>query len=169
MSNESQSDDLIGYARLTQAALRGVMREVLKRAVAAGGLEGDHHFYITFRTAASGVQMADQLKDRFPDEMTIVIQHQYWDLEVERDWFEIVLKFGGVPQHLHIPFTAVTRFFDPAVNFGLTFDDADGAAALEPLAENTAPSAPQIEAPAPAEPKPDPEGTVVSLDAFRRK
>ncbi len=161
--------DHIGYQALTQAALKGVVRAALEKASKLAHLPGEHHFYVTFRTRTPGVKMADYLKDKFPDEMTIVIQHQYFDFEVHDDRFEIALKFGGVPQHLRVPFVAVSRFFDPSVNFGLQFDQ-DGSA---PFAE----AAPVAPAPAPilvakvppASAAVDPAATVVSLDAFRRK
>ena len=155
--------DYIGYEALTQAAMRGVVREALKRARTNGGLPGDHHFYITFRTKAPGVRMADYLVERFPVDMTIVIQHQFWDLEVHDGHFEIILKFQGVPQHLFIPFAAITRFFDPSVNFGLTFEAQDKNASVIAPAAEVAASSNEDAAPA------DPPGTVVNLDAFRRK
>lgn len=154
--------DHIGYHALAQAALKGVVRTALQKAAALEKLPGEHHFYVTFRTRTQGVQMADYLKDRFPDEMTIVIQHQYWDFEVFDDRFEIILKFSGVPQHLRIPFAAVTRFYDPSVNFGLQFDtDAEGpsfVASRMGAAGGAVASEP-----------PSTDATVVSLDAFRRK
>ncbi|MEZ5998739.1 MAG: ClpXP protease specificity-enhancing factor SspB [Hyphomonas sp.] len=154
--------DYIGYEALTQAAMRGVVREALKRAKTNGGLPGDHHFYITYRTKAPGVRMADYLVERFPVDMTIVIQHQFWDLEVHDGHFEIILKFSGVPQHLYVPYAAITRFVDPSVNFGLTFEAPDkDEAVIAPAAEIKA-----DEADAPAG---EAAGTVVNLDAFRRK
>lgn len=175
--------DDIGYQRLTQAAMRGVMKEALKIAASDVGLPGDHHYYITFRTRAPGVSLADQLAKRFPDEMTIVIQHQYWDLEVHEKHFEIVLQFSGVPQHLTIPYAAVTRFVDPSVNFGIGFEpmavqQADGVDTIEPLDDSEIiEDAEDIVADAPMEgaagdddeSRPASDGTVVSLDAFRRK
>ena len=153
--------DYIGYDALTQAAMRGVVRESLKRALANGGLPGDHHFYITFRTKAPGVKVADYLTERFPEDMTIVVQHQFWDLEVNEGHFEIILKFSGVPQHLFVPYAAITRFVDPSVNFGLTFENTNKdaeviapAVVFEATAEDTATAD---------------AGTVVNLDAFRRK
>jgi hypothetical protein len=155
--------DQIGYHALTQAAMRGVLRATLKKVATQKALPGDHHFYITFKTRLPGVQMADHLKDRFPDEMTIVIQHQYWDFEVHNDRFEIILKFSGVPQHLRIPFAAVTRFVDPSVNFGLQFDDGpESREIIEPEDGESASGEPGA-------PQDSPVGTVVSLDAFRRK
>ncbi len=159
--------DHIGYQALMQAALKGVVRTTLEKVSKFDRLPGEHHFYVTFRTRTQGVQMADYLKDRFPEEMTVVIQHQYWDFEVFDDRFEIILKFSGVPQHLRIPFAAVSRFFDPSVNFGLQFDAEASAASDNPtilpgLGASPA-AAPPSAAPEAA------EGTVVSLDAFRRK
>lgn len=160
------SKDHIGYNALTQAALRGVVRATLERVSKLERLPGDHHFYITFRTRTQGVQMADYLKDRFPDEMTIVVQHQYWDFQVFEERFEIILKFSGVPQHLRIPFAAVSRFFDPSVNFGLQFDADTGAPEAQPTILPGLGATPDTTAAPAAEPV---EGTVVSLDAFRRK
>jgi hypothetical protein len=153
--------DHIGYQALTQAALKSVVRAALEKAAKLDSLPGEHHFYVTFRTRTQGVQMADYLKDRFPDEMTIVIQHQYWDFEVFDDRFEIILKFSGVPQHLRIPFAAVTRFFDPSVNFGLQFEKDEAVAFSEVN--------PAMPKPAPAPVSQPGDRTVVSLDAFRRK
>jgi len=159
VSREKSGKDQIGYEALTQSALKGVMRSAMLKAARAGALPGDHHFYVTFRTGAKGVEMADHLKDRFPDEMTIVIQHQYWDFEVTEDRFSIVLKFSGVPQKLSVPFSSVTRFFDPSVNFGLQFEAG-------PAPEPGPPPGSRSESDAD---RPSGEGTVVSLDAFRRK
>lgn len=159
--------DHIGFHALTQAALRGVVRAAMDKVARMGHLPGDHHFYVTFRTRTQGVQMADWLKDKFPDEMTIVMQHQYSDFKVHDDRFEIGLSFGGQLQQLRVPFIAVTRFFDPSTNFGVQMDP------VESRANDAAPtilpekiSGPDGAPPGPAEP---PEGTVVSLDAFRRK
>lgn len=160
--------DYIGYQALTQVALKGVVRAALEKAAKLEHLPGDHHFYITLRTRTQGVQMADYLKDRFPEEMTIVIQHQYWDFEVFDDRFEIILKFAGVPQHLRIPFAAVTRFFDPSVNFGMQFDTEEASTFSE--ARPVVAHKPALASPvASTDTASEPEGTVVSLDAFRRK
>lgn len=156
--------DYIGYQALTQAAMRGVVREALKQGHTNGGLPGDHHFYLSFSTKAPGVKIADYLVERFPEEMTIVIQHQYWDLEVNESHFEIILKFSGVPQHLFIPYAAITRFVDPSVNFGLTFESADKDAAVIAPASDIEVAGGQTEQAAGEDP-----GTVVNLDAFRRK
>ncbi|MEL6286694.1 MAG: ClpXP protease specificity-enhancing factor SspB [Pseudomonadota bacterium] len=158
--------DFIGYERLTQAALRGVVREALRSVRDNGGMLGDHHFYITFLTRAPGVKMADHLVEQFPNDMTIVIQHQYWDLEVHEKHFEVVLKFNGVPQHLHIPYQAVARFVDPSLNFGLTFQNGGGGDndVIGPLDEFDKAEAEMDDAEEIA-----PEGTVVNLDAFRKR
>ena len=157
--------DYIGYEGLTQAAMRGVVREALKCAVGANSTPGDHHFYITFNTRAPGVEMADYLVEQFPQDMTIVIQHQFWDLEVRESHFEIILKFAGVPQHLKIPFNAITRFVDPSVNFGLNFESGTAANSdgdvIGPVADQgDAKSAPATS---------DGGTTVINLDSFRRK
>ena len=158
--------DHIGYQALTQSALKGVVREALTLASRLDSLPGDHHFYITFRTNAPGVQIADYLKDKFPEEMTIVVQHQYWDFKVFEDRFQVILKFGGDPQHLSIPFSALTRFFDPSVNFGMQFDTETPAPAMKAGERAEAASAKAEKSDAKAEPA---DATVVSLDAFRRK
>jgi hypothetical protein len=156
--------DHIGYQAMVQSAMKGVLRAALQKAADLGALPGDHHFYVTFRTRTPGVQMADHLSDRFPDEMTIVIQHQYWDFEVHDDRFEIILRFGGIPQHLRVPFSAVTRFFDPSVNFGLQFEqDTRPQPESRVTGTDTARPAP------PAAPEAGDGASVVSLDAFRRK
>jgi uncharacterized protein len=160
--NGPMSEDLIGYAKLTQDALRGVVRDAIK--VALTGLPGDHHYYVSFRTHARGVQVAQYLASKYPEEMTIVIQHQYDSLEVREDWFAITLTFGGVPQRIVIPFAAITRFYDPSVRFALPFDVVDDFApmadtsgdVLEAEIEDTVATKPEA-------------GAVVSLDAFRRK
>ena len=115
--------DQIRYDLLTQQALRGVVRSVLTDT-AKKGLPGDHHFYISFDTTAAGVHMSDRLRAQYPDEMTIILQHQFWDLKVSEDEFEVGLSFGGVPERLTVPFDAVNGFFDPSVQFGLQFEEA---------------------------------------------
>ncbi|MEM1106614.1 MAG: ClpXP protease specificity-enhancing factor SspB [Pseudomonadota bacterium] len=158
--------DYIGYEGLTQAAMRGVVREAIRTAVSNCETPGDHHFYVTFRTRHPGVQIADHLIEQFPEDMTIVIQHQFWDLEVHDTHFEIILKFSGVPQHLTIPFAAVTRFVDPSVNFGLTIEDTEAANSDQ---EVLAPAMPEAAAERPAGERTAGGNTVVNLDAFRRK
>ena len=115
------ADSLIPYDEIVQEALRAVVGRVLREVEAAGRLPGDHHFYITFKTAAPGVELPRQLTERFPDEMTIVIQNRYWDLKVGPDRFEVGLSFSQMPARLVIPFAAITGFVDPAVNFAPQF------------------------------------------------
>ncbi|MSO66518.1 MAG: hypothetical protein EXR03_01870 [Pseudolabrys sp.] len=114
--------DQIRYDLLTQQALRGVVRGVLTDA-AKKGLPGDHHFFITFDTHADGVRMSDQLRAQYPDEMTVILQHQFWDLKVDEHGFEVGLSFGGITERLAIPFEAINGFFDPSVQFGLQFEE----------------------------------------------
>lgn len=163
--------DYFGYEAMVQAACRGVVREALRRVADAGALPGNHHFYITFRTKAPGVKIADQLVERFPEDITIVIQHQFWDLEVSDTQFEVILKFSGVPQHLTIPFAAITRFVDPSVGWGLPLESpsagGDGTI-IDPVLTGEKASDQAEPAPPPAA-EASGEATVVKLDAFRRK
>lgn len=122
------AEDFIRYDVLVQDALRGVVRKVLKE-VAESGLPGNHHFYIAFDTQSTGVRMSSRLREQYPEEMTVVLQHQFWDLNVTEHAFEVGLSFGGVPERLLIPFTAIKGFFDPSVQFGLQFEPADGTVA----------------------------------------
>jgi hypothetical protein len=182
--------DQIRYDLLTQQALRGVVRSVLTDT-AKKGLPGDHHFYISFDTKADGVHMSDRLRAQYPDEMTIILQHQFWDLKVSDDEFEVGLSFGGVPERLTVPFEAINGFFDPSVQFGLQFEEvAEGeersapANAQEPVTKKKrspsnpapAPDVPTARATAPASAakrekpeKPAGGGEVVRLDRFRKK
>jgi hypothetical protein len=114
--------DQIRYDLLTQQALRGVVRNVLADA-AKKGLPGDHHFYISFDTRAEGVHLSDRLRAQYPDEMTIILQHQFWDMKVGDDEFEVGLSFGGIPEKLTVPYEAINGFFDPSVQFGLQFEE----------------------------------------------
>jgi hypothetical protein len=115
------STDLIRYDLQVQDALRSVVRKVLADA-ARDGLPGEHHFYITFRTQAPGVKMSTRLREQYPEEMTIILQYQFWDLKVEDSFFEVGLHFKNVPERLHVPFDAVAGFYDPSVQFGLKFE-----------------------------------------------
>ena len=136
------SVDHIRYDLLTQEALRGVIRTVLTDA-AVKGLPGDHHFFITFDTRAEGVRMSPRLKASYPEEMTVVLQHQFWDLAVGEEDFEVGLAFNGIPERLHIPLKAVKAFFDPSVRFGLQFTvEPDGAAAQDEAEAATPPPEP---------------------------
>jgi hypothetical protein len=147
--------DNIRYDLLTQDALRGVIRTVLANA-AAKGLPGEHHFFITFDTRAEGVRMSPRLKASYPEEMTIVLQHQFWDLRVAEDDFDVGLAFNGIPEQLHIPIKAVKAFLDPSVQFGLQFtvEPEAGAAKAEQPAAAAAIAAPERKKPK-AEAKPE--------------
>jgi len=181
--------DHIRYDLLTQQALRGVVRNVLTDA-AKKGLPGEHHFYISFDTRADGVRLSDRIRAQYPEQMTIILQHQFWDLEVDEDGFSVGLSFGGVPEKLHVPFEAIKGFFDPSVQFGLQFEEvaetdaqpaAEGAkpASKKKLPASPAPAAAPAAAPeAPAETAGAPENPddkptggaeVVRLDRFRKK
>ncbi|MBN9245085.1 MAG: hypothetical protein J0I98_20095 [Mesorhizobium sp.] len=174
------ADDQIRYDILAQEALRGVMRKVLAE-VARTGLPGNHHFFITFLTGAPGVRISGRLRERYPEQMTIVIQFQYWDLKVSDTGFEVGLSFSDVPEKLEIPFSAVRGFYDPSVNFELEFDvktEADGEAApaepvtLEPEKKaepKKKPAAEKEKQPDASEPAAGKGADVVSLDAFRKK
>ena len=121
------STDHIRYDLLVREALRGVVRRVLAD-IARNGLPGEHHFYVSFDTRAEGVRLSTRMKAQYPQEMTIVLQHQFWDLTVSEVAFEVGLSFGGVPERLHVPFDAIKGFFDPSVQFGLEFQAGDEAA-----------------------------------------
>jgi len=160
--SEAPPDSLIPYDEIVQNALRAVVGRVLGEVQRRGGLPGEHHFYITFKTTAPGVDIPRHLSERFPDEMTIVIQNRFWDLKVGEDKFEVGLSFNQVPAHLVIPFAAVTAFHDPAVNFALQFHaqvEEDEEPTEHEVAENDAPEAPPVE-----------DGSnVVSVDFTRKK
>jgi hypothetical protein len=164
--------DFIGYQALTDAALRGVVRDALRR-IEKSGLVGAHHFYLTFKTHAEGVDIPDFLKEQYPDEMTIIIQHQYWALKVKEDYFEVTLTFKKLPAPLHIPFNALTAFFDPGVQFGLQFrseNEPKPAPVMVPMpAADVGEEAPAEEPAAAVPPEKAPAGEVVSLDSFRKK
>ncbi|PDQ17600.1 hypothetical protein CN311_29135 [Mesorhizobium sanjuanii] len=174
------ADDHIRYDILAQEALRGVMRKVLAE-VARTGLPGNHHFFITFLTGAPGVRVSSRLRERYPEQMTIVIQFQYWDLKVTDTGFEVGLSFSDVPEKLEIPFSAVRGFYDPSVNFELEFDvktetsDDEATQPAEPLAIVAEKKPETKKKAAEAEKKPAAADAaakgadVVSLDAFRKK
>jgi len=184
------TQDRMNYNQMVEQALRGVVRQALQR-VAEDGLPGTHHFYIGFRTGDPGVEMPEHLRARYPDEMTIVLQHQFWGLQVDEDAFSVSLSFNKRPELLHIPYSAISSFFDPAVQFGLQFKPADGdgmgeattagltsmplagddeaavetAAEAAELADGDGETAPEAEA------ADDTGGqdNIVTLDSFRRK
>src|SRR5579859_4651234 len=141
--------DHIRYDILAQTALRGVVRTVLAD-VAKKGLPGEHHFKITFNTTAPGVRLSERMRARYPNEMTIVLQHQFWDLMVTEQAFEVGLSFGGIPERVAVPFEAVTAFYDPAVQFGFQFEAIDSDASAE--AATSEKTADQSTAPAKAVP-----------------
>ncbi len=131
--------DHIRYDLLTQQALRAVVRRVLGDVAKVGALPGEHHFYVTFDTRAAGVKMSPRLREQYPDDMTIVLQHQFWDLIVTDAYFEVGLSFNGISERLHVPLEAIKGFFDPSVQFGLQFEiAADLDAAPKELAEKPA-------------------------------
>ena len=133
-------DSLIPYDEIVQEALRAVVGRVLGEVQASGGLPGSHHFYITFKTQAPGVDIPKRLIERFPDEMTIVLQNKYWDLKVSDQHVEVSLTFNQVAAHLYIPFAAITAFVDPAVNFALQFQvQTDALPEPHDAAENDGP------------------------------
>ena len=182
--------DHIRYDILAQQALRGVVRTVLADA-AEKGLPGEHHFKITFATVAPGVRLSERMRAQYPETMTIILQHQFWDLVVGDDAFEVGLSFGGVPERLVVPFEAITAFYDPAVQFGFQFETVEAAALLDRggsdqsaeaapaaatrlAAETAKPDA--LPAPAAAKPKVAASGAdddggaqIVRLDRFRKK
>jgi len=168
--------DHIRYDVLARDALRGVLRRVLTDA-AEHGLPGEHHFFITFLSTAEGVKLSPRLLAQYPEEMTIILQHQFWDLVVTEDRFEVGLSFGGIPERLVVPFASIKSFLDPSVKFGLQFEPTEAevetpaaklpavpppsalpAAATEPAAESEAEPA-----------KPSEGAEVVRLDRFRKK
>ena len=183
--------DHIRYDLLVQDALRRVVRTVLEDA--KNGLPGDHHFYITFDTCAENVKLSPRMRAQYPKEMTIVLQHQFWDLVVTEDCFEVGLAFGGISERLVVPFAAVQRFVDPSVPFEVRFEEVATGAGETSGSEEASKSAPAARPPAevksarsgsnlaavpppeaPTEPLPDPDkptgsGEVVRLDRFRKK
>ena len=166
--------DHIRYDVLARDALRGVLRRVLADA-AEHGLPGDHHFFITFVSTADGVKLSPRLLVQYPEEMTVILQHQFWDLMVTEERFEVGLSFGGIPERLVIPFSAIKSFFDPSVQFGLQFEPSDIAAETPATNLPAVPAPSALTAPAPSaenqdEPaKPSEGAEVVRLDRFRKK
>lgn len=112
----------MNYEQMRSLALRGIVRDAIRRIIREDGLPGAHHFYITFLTRYPGAEVDDSLAEKYPEEITIVIEHQYWDLAANADDFEVTLKFGGIPKYLRVPYHAITRFHDPSVGFSLAFE-----------------------------------------------
>ncbi|ABE63510.1 protein of unknown function DUF1321 [Nitrobacter hamburgensis X14] len=180
--DQPMSTDHIRYDLLARDALRGVLRRVLTDA-AEQGLPGEHHFFITFMSKADGVKISPRLLAQHPEEMTIILQHQFWDLTVSEERFEVGLSFGGIPERLVVPFNSIKSFYDPSVQFGLQFEPAEtetAAADMPPGAPSPAVPSPAVLAvpdtpspPAAAEtedkPKPSEGAEVVRLDRFRKK
>ena len=173
MADDKNHRDLMRYDLMAQEALRGVVKEALKRAASAQGIPGEHHFYISFQTQAPGVSVPPELVERYPDEMTIVLQHEFWELAPGDSLFSVVLRFGGQPKKLTVPYVAVTRFHDPSVPFALQFEP------MEIEATETTPEAgepemlrPKVKTPSSDDDAPTPEDDgpkIVSLDQFRKK
>ena len=179
------SQDLMNYEQMTQLALRGVVRDAIRRVIREDGLPGAHHFYITFLTRYPGAEIDEGLAKKYPEEITIVLEHQFWDLQAHADEFEVTLKFGGIPKYLKVPYHAITRFHDPSVGFALQFDPPKE---MEPTAPEVAKIKP-AKSPKPKKAKAkkadkdesatvetaetakteEPANKVVSLDAFRKK
>jgi uncharacterized protein len=173
LSVETSGHDLIDYAQLTQTALKTIMRQALLVAAGPTGMPGNHHFYISFVSRAHGVVLPPDILAKYPDDMTIVLQHQYRDLKVFDDSFHVTLSFGGIPKVVKVPFDSILRFFDPSVGFELDFDVkvADDLFEIEP------------ETALGSEPRPEPKKSstatngdsvedspkVVSLEQFRKK
>ena len=183
------SQDLMNYEDMAQLALRGVVRDAIRRVIREDGLPGAHHFYITFLTRFPDVEIDASLAEKYPEEITIVLEHQFWDLTAEDEYFEVTLKFGGVPKYIKVPYLALTRFHDPSVGFALQFDrpgdmelkpapigEIAPKPALKPKASNVKKTA---KAPKKANKADTSEGdietaqsdedNVVSLDHFRKK
>ncbi|MFT4090665.1 MAG: ClpXP protease specificity-enhancing factor SspB [Asticcacaulis sp.] len=167
MSEEPLPIDHMDYAFLTQNALRSVIRQALLKAAAPEGLPGEHHFYITFLTRAEGVSVPPDVLARYPEDITIVLQHQYQNLVVTEDKVSVTLSFGGVPKTLNFPLATITRFYDPSVQFLLEFDveipDGDEDDIETDMSDDTTDT---DDAPTPPE---DQGPKVVSLDQFRKK
>jgi len=155
----------LDYAHLVREALRDVPRQALRLA-AEEGLPGEHHFYVTFQTSHPGVAISPGLHARYPDRMTIVLEHQFWDLAVGEEAFSVTLRFGGAPERLHVPFAALLAFADPAAQFGLRFEAGDALAEAGAVPPEGAEPALVTSPGATAEP---PAGNVVDIRAFRRR
>ena len=161
------TEDMLQYDRLVERALKNVVREALGY-VAEYGLPGAHHLYVTFRTDHPGVSMPDELREKYPLEMTIVLQYQFWDLTVGEELFEVTLSFNDRHQRLSVPFAAVNAFADPSVNFALQFQPAEAAAQNDDTVDEEAPETESADG-ADQEKSADGEDNIVTLDTFRKK
>ena len=162
MAKDDKPADLMDYETLQQDALRGVIKAALTRAAGPRGLPGDHHFYISFRTDAEDVETSPEIIERYPEEMTIVLQNQFWDLVAGDDAFSVTLQFGGQPKALSIPYRAVTRFYDPSVQYLLQF-------VVEPTPRAIKPAPKLVKAKDDVDRAHSDEPKIVSLDQFRKK
>jgi hypothetical protein len=160
MAKDEKPSDLMGYAALQQQAMLGVVKAALTRAASPRGLPGQHHFYISFGTGLPGVELPDDLRARYPDEMTIVLQNQFWDLSPGDSGFSVTLQFSGQPKALSIPYAAITRFYDPSVQYLIQFT---------PPAPAPSATTPQIAPPAKRPAATDEGPKIVSLEQFRKK
>ena len=165
VTQDPSVQDLMNYEALAQDALRGVAKAALKRAAAPDGLPGSHHFYITFKTDAAGVSGPNDLLSKYPDEMTIVLQHQYWDLAPGETFFSVTLQFGGQPKRLSVPYAAITRFYDPSVQFLLQFEAPPAA----PQEAKAAPVAVPDAKPEAAQPSPQRQRSSLSTSSGRNE
>ena len=165
MNDITDDDDILRYDRMVEQALRGVVRKAIEE-VMEDGLAGDHHFYITFMTDYAGVNIPEYLKERYPGEMTIVLQFQFYDLDVDDEKMQVTLSFNNVPEKLEIPLAAITIFADPSVNFALQFQPLDETADPDFEPDDTDPTGTDDPAGSSVDGK---TGEVVSLDQFRKK
>jgi len=143
----------MNYEQMTQLALRGVVRDAIRRVIREDGLPGSHHFYITFLTRYPDVEIDESLAKKYPEEITIVLEHQFWDLQAHADEFEVTLKFGGIPKYLKVPYHAITRFHDPSVGFALQFDPPKEMEPSAPTLTKISPSKPEKSKPSKTEKK----------------
>jgi hypothetical protein len=169
-------EDQINYPYIIDQAMRGVVREVLRKVqaqnVLVGGAPSGHHFFISYATQHTDVRMSEQLRAKYPKEITIVMQHQFWDFKVEDSQFHVTMSFGGVPEKLTVPFAALTAFADPSVKFGLQFQPPSifGEAVAEAVSEVKKPAKFTLEIAEVGENGADGgEEKIISLDAFRKK
>lgn len=160
-------EDTLRYDRMVERALRGVVREALE-VVGAEGLPGDHHFYLTFTTEHAGVDIPDYLRKQYPDEMTIVLQYQFYDLTMDDEGFAVTLSFNNRRERLAVPFAAITTFADPSVNFALQFQMQESALDADASDSEVEPEG-DMATQAPEEGDDGEKGKIVTLDSFRKK
>jgi hypothetical protein len=156
----------MNYDKMTQLALRGVVRDAIRRVIREDGLPGAHHFYITFLTRYPGVDIEEGLAKKYPEEITIVVEHQYWDLKAHDESFEVTLKFGGVPKYISVPYTAITRFHDPSVGFAMQFDPPEEMQETPPTLARISP---EPKPKAVAKPATDPQNKPANAKAEKAK